>query len=125
MQPLLSEGLQRIFEPLEDVELVYLAFPDLSAVEKMLSLGQPDVVVIAGEDVNDQSEHLISLLLSRCVEIPVIWVGLEDSQLHIYSSHILPASAAGLLDTIRSLSTLHTSQKKIPPSASGGDGYAI
>jgi len=125
MQPLLSEGLQRIFQALVDVELLHLTFTDLAAVEKKLALSQPDVVVIAGEQEDDLAEHLISLLLNRCIDVPVIWVGLEDNQLHVYSSHTLPASSARLLDTVRQLSTSQKQKKKIPPNAHGDDGYVL
>lgn len=125
LQPLLSEGLQRIFESLADVELVEAPCADLQAVESLLSLGQPDVVVVAGEQEDAQTEHLISMLLNHCADVPVIWVGLEDSQLRVYSSRILPANSAGLLEIIRHIPSGPTPRKKIPAKLFGGDPHAI
>ena len=125
LQPLLGEGLQRIFQRLDDIELVQLACTDLLAVEQVLALGQPDVVVIAGELGEEPADHLLSMLLSRCIEIPVIWVNLEDSQLHVYSSRTLPANSAGLVNTIRQMTTGQIPHKKIPPNMHGGDRYDI
>lgn len=118
LQPLLSEGLLRIFQRMEDVDLVHT---DLAAVEEVLALGQPDVIIIAGEQEDELTAHLISRLLSRCNAVPVIWVGLEDSQLHVYSSRILPASSAGLVDTIRQVTTGQEPRKRIPTNLHGGD----
>ncbi len=124
LQPLLSEGLQRIFQSLADVELIQPPSTDLQGVERVLSLGQPDVVVIAGEQEDEQSEHMISMLLNRYEAVPVIWVGLEDSRLHVYSSRILPANSARLLDIIRRIPP-GEAQRKIPSNPFGGETHAI
>lgn len=125
LQPLLSEGLQRIFQSLEDVDLVQLPCTDLHALESLLQFGEPDVIVVAGDLEDEQVQHLIPMLLSRCNEVPVIWTGLEDSELHIYSSQTLPANREGLTDIIRHLTTGHKKTKRIPPNPFGGDTYAI
>lgn len=124
LQPLFSEGLQRIFQSLEDVDLVQLPCADLHALEGLLQNGEPDIIVVAGDLEDEQVHHLISILLNRCKEVPVIWTGLEDSDLHIFSSHTLPANRAGLTDVIRHLTTGQKKTKKIPPNPFGGDTYA-
>lgn len=99
LQPLLSEGLLRILVAQEDIELVHLSGGDFLGGKDLPALGSPDVIVVAGEE-EEQTGHLISLLLNRFSDVPIIWVGLSDSQLHVYSSRILPASKAQLMDTI-------------------------
>lgn len=123
LQPLLSEGLQRIFQSLEDIDLVQLPCADLPALEGILEFGEPDVIVVAGEREDDLINHLIPMLLSRCKDVPVIWTGLEDSDLHIYSSQTLPANRAGLTDIIRHLTNGQKRSKKLPPDTYGGDHY--
>ena len=125
LQPLLSEGLQRIFQSLEDVDLVQLPCTDLHALGGLLELGEPDIIVVAGDHEDDPAHELISMLLSRCTDIPVIWTGLDDSDLHIYSSQTLPANRAGLTNIIRHISTGQKKSRKIPPDPYGGETYAI
>ncbi|NLG96037.1 MAG: hypothetical protein GX491_01635 [Chloroflexi bacterium] len=125
LQPLLSEGLQRIFQSLEDVDLVQLHRSDLRDLEGHLQSVEPDIIVVAGDLEDELVQHLIPMLLSRCKDVPVIWTGLEDSDLHIYSSQTLPANRAGLTDFIRHLTKGHKKDQEIPPNPSGGDTYEI
>lgn len=125
LQPLLSEGLQRILLQRQDIELVQPAYSDLLQIEHLLSLGRPDLIVVAGEQEDQETERLISMLLSHCEEVPIIWIGLDDSFLHVYSSRILPASSAGLIDLIQQVPVRQAGRKNIPPTSTGGDTDAI
>ena len=77
MQPLLGEGLQRIFQNLEDVDLVCLPCTELVEIDACLEDVHPDIVLLAGDKEDDQSTHLISSLLKRYENIPIVWVELE------------------------------------------------
>lgn len=115
LQPLLSEGLQRIFQSLEDVDLIPLPCKDQQAVDSILDLEEPDAIVIAGEREDSLINYLISTLLGRWTEVPIIQIGLEDSDLHIYSSQTLPGNRAGLTELIRQLTTAPKRLKKNSP----------
>jgi hypothetical protein len=125
LQPLLSEGLRRIVQKMDDVELVEPPCLDLENLESILSLGQPDAILVAGEQDDERAGRLIALLLNHCEEVPIIWVGLEDSSLHVYSSRILPANSDRLQEVVRQIPSRQTGRKKIPRNRFGGDNYAI
>jgi len=99
--PLLCEVLQRILQRLEDVEIVCLQGVELSALDSELKACQPEMVLVAGENEDDISTHLISNLLKRFADVPVVWVDLETNVLRMYTSHTLPANSADLIDAIR------------------------
>lgn len=101
MQPLLGEGLQRIFQKQEEVELVCLDCWDLQTVDTCLKGLHPAMVLLAGEKEDDQSTHLISFLLKQYEDIPVIWVELETTLLRIFTSRSLTANRSELIDAIR------------------------
>ncbi len=101
LQPLLGEGLQRIFQKLAEVELTCLDCADYSKVETCLKNQKPDVILIAGEKQNDQVDHLISHLLKHYEDIPVVWADLESTTLRLYTSHTLNANSTALINTIR------------------------
>ncbi len=105
--PLLCEGLQRILEPLEDVECLCLPGADLLALESSLKTFQPEMVLVAGENENDASTHLIADLLKRFPDVPVVWVDLTTNVLRMYTSHTLPANSAALIDAIRQQQPAH------------------
>lgn len=100
MQPLLGEGLQRIFQKLEDVELVCLDCQDLPTVDSCLKDLHPTMVLLAGEREDDYAMHLISDLLKHYEDIPVMWVDLETALLRIYTSRTLSANSSGLIDAL-------------------------
>lgn len=118
--PLLCEGLQRILQPLEDVECVCLQGADLSALDDGLKAFQPEMVLVAGENETDESTHLISGLLKRFADVPIVWVDLATNVLRMYTSHTLPANSADLIETIRQQRPAHTDE----PAFSGGKNHA-
>src|SRR5574340_1835297 len=60
LQPLLSEGLERIFQQLGDVELIRLQSIDFTEIETSLRVSQPQLVVIAGQDEDEFADRLIA-----------------------------------------------------------------
>jgi hypothetical protein len=101
LQPLLGEGLQRIFQKLEDVELISLSCADLEKIDACLINTYPDMVLLAGEKEDDTATLLISKILKHFEDIPIVWVGLETNSLHLYTSHSMTASSSELIRTIR------------------------
>jgi len=100
IQPLLSEGLQRIFQSFEDVELTSLEVSDLNQFEGKLSEFAPEMVVLAGEKEDDNATHLISKMLKIYEDIPIIWIELETNLLRLYTSHSLSANSSALIQAI-------------------------
>jgi len=101
MLPLLGEGLQRIFQKLEDVDLVCLPCPDLDKIDACVKNIHPDMVLLAGEKEDDRAMHLILNMLKQYEDIPIVWVELETNVLRLYTSHSLTATSAELINTIR------------------------
>ncbi len=101
MLPLLGEGLQRIFQGMEDVELMCLEGAEMAQIEGCLQNFRPQIVVLAGEKEDDTATHLISSMLRRYEDIPIVWVEMETNALRLYTAHRLPASSSDLINTIR------------------------
>ena len=101
LQPLLSEGLLRIFQNLDDVELRSLPCADIETVDRCLSQLSPDMVLLAGDKEDDVITLLISKILKQYENVPVVWVDLESNKLRLYTSHTLTANSAALLHAIR------------------------
>lgn len=101
LQPLLGEGLQRIFQNLEDVELISLPCAELQTIDACLSQIRPDMVLLAGEKEDDTAILLISKILKHYEDIPVVWVGLESNSLRLYTAHSATASSSELIRAIR------------------------
>jgi len=100
---LLGESLERLLRQEADVELIGPWELDGQAVAR-LSAHAPDAVLIAeGESRGESAAALTAQILERYPEIPVICVGLRRGTLRVYSSQTAPASAADLMETIRSL----------------------
>ncbi len=119
MQPLLGEGLRRIFQKLEDVDLVSLDCADTPVVEACIQDLHPAMVLLAGEKEDDRSTHLIAYLLRKYEEIPVVWVELETTVLRLYTSRSLTANSAELIHAIREQETgtfeIHFTDKRSHP----------
>ncbi len=119
--PLLCEGLQRVLQQLDEV--VVVCRPAAEALHSDQEPFQPDIVLVAGEEENDVSTHLIANLLNHFADVPIVWVGLEANVLRLYTSHVLPASSASLIEAIRGRS-LHVAASAHSPASSGGNDDA-
>lgn len=111
MLPLLCEGLQRIMQKWEDVEIHYLECTTPQQIDTCLENSHPGMILIAGEKENDSSTHLISNLLKRFEDVPIVWIELETNFLRMYTSHSLPARSADLLAAVREISIPSTERK--------------
>lgn len=117
LQPLLSEGLVRIFGQLENVTLIRLASADSQAIENALAEQKPHVVVIAGQDEDDSVDHLISGILKHSQNLPIVWIGIEKNVMRVYSAQTLPASSNQLIAAIHQAAILNDESMK----TDGGD----
>lgn len=101
MLPLLREGLRRILQDVDDVQLICLDYTDPQLIQSCLQTFSPGTVVIAGERADDAAIHLISNVLNDWPDIPVVWIELETNLLRMYTSHTLPANSQQLIGAIR------------------------
>ncbi len=101
MQSLLGEGLERIFQQLEDVDLVSLPCADPQTIDECVKHTHPDIVLVADEKDSDRGTRLILGMLKQYDDIPIVWVSLESNVLRVYTSHSLTASSAELIQAIR------------------------
>lgn len=129
MQPLLGEGLQRIFQKLDDVDLVNLPCTELMEIDACLDDVYPDIILLAGEKEDDQVTLLISTLLKRYENIPIVWVELETTRLRLFTSHSLTANSAELIAAIRENDMRHVEiysmDKKPNMDRNGGNANAL
>ena len=102
-QPLLGELLEHILGGLEDVELIGPRALDPQVLSR-LSDEAPDIVLIAEQEgKRDSVAFLITQILERYPDLPVVRIGLEQNTVRIYTSRTLPARSADLIEAIRSL----------------------
>jgi len=100
-QQLLGESLEQVIQA--DGEFDLLGPWNLEEAD-LPGLDRPAVFVIA--EAGDCSQHaaaLTALILEQYPEAPVIYAGLEDNRLRVYNPSFVPASRAGLVETIRRL----------------------
>lgn len=115
-QSLFYEGLQRIFQKLEDVDLVSLDCMDLQTIDACLKDLHPAMILLAGEKEDDRATHLISYLLKQYEDIPVVWAELEKTSLRLYTSRSLSANSSELINAMREHNShafeIHLAEKK-------------
>jgi chemotaxis response regulator CheB len=119
MLPLLGEGLQRLLDAHDDVELVPLPCTDLAALHACAASTRPDVILIAGEREDDAATHLISNVLNCWTDTPVVWIELETNVIRKYTSHNLPANSKELIETIRQASAGSAGDLPVPTPIGG------
>jgi hypothetical protein len=101
--PLLCEGIQRLIQGLDDVQLVTLDCSDPGLIESCLHDFVPATVLIATEQPGPIAAWLIPDVLNHWPDISVIWIGLEENSLHVYTSRTLPANSQQLIQAIRGI----------------------
>lgn len=121
LQPLLSEGLERIFQQLGDVELIRLQSIDFIEIETTLRVSQPQLVVIAGQDEDEFADRLIAGLLKSRQNTPIVWIGLENNVMRVYSAHTMPASSSQLIAALHQAAMPDDESK----SSDGGDANVL
>lgn len=102
-EPLLSESLENLLGGLEDVRLIGPCELDKRALGRIAE-HKPDVVLVAdGRDPSYKVHLLLTRVLEKYPGLPVIHSTLSHNRVSIFTSQVLPARAAELIDAIRRL----------------------
>jgi DNA-binding NarL/FixJ family response regulator len=102
-QRLFGESVETILRAEADVELIG-PWELGEEVRARVAEASPSVVLIVDEDAQSAaSARLTSALMEAYPALPIIRAGLTENVVRVYSTHILPARGADLLETIRHL----------------------
>jgi DNA-binding NarL/FixJ family response regulator len=102
-QTLLGESLERILGEIEDVEVIGSWLLDDSALPELPN-PSPDLLLIADDEVNAGGMTGLALhFMELYPNLPVIRVELDRNILQVFTSQMLPARVADLIDAIRRL----------------------
>jgi hypothetical protein len=102
-QTLLGESLERILGEIEDVEVIGSWLLDDSTLPELPS-PSPDLLLIADDEVNAGGVTGLALhFMEMYPNLPVIRVELDRNILQVFTSQMLPARVADLIDAIRRL----------------------
>ncbi|MCC6298731.1 MAG: hypothetical protein IT314_05505 [Anaerolineales bacterium] len=100
---LFGESMEEVLRAADDVELLgpWDMNEDICArIEEV----QPNAVVVADEDIrSEEAAHLTAIIMAQFPELPIIRANLSESVVRVFSTHLLPARSADLLETIRNL----------------------
>lgn len=100
---LFGESMEKILRAEADVELIgpWGLGEDIC---QRITEASPDVVLIADDDSQSEAAaSLTSAILEKNPNLPIIRAKLAENVVRVHSTHILPASGADLLETIRNL----------------------
>ncbi len=101
-QHLFGESMEMILRAEKGIELVGPWNLSERNIFQRLLEEQPALVVIADENLQSEAAaELTKSVVEQCPELSVIRTGLSENVFRIVSTHILPASGNGLLETIR------------------------
>jgi DNA-binding NarL/FixJ family response regulator len=102
-QLLLAEGLQLIFQKMEDVDLIGPWELNLDSIDRILA-SQPDVVLVADQDLEKESTlALMAQILEMFPDLTVMRVTLSQDVVRAYTAHTTPARSTDLMEFIRAL----------------------
>lgn len=100
---LFGESMEKILRAETDVELVG-PWGWGEDICQRITEASPDVVLIADEDSQSEAAAtLTSAIMEKNPNLPIIRAGLTENVVRVHSTHVLPASGADLLETIRNL----------------------
>ncbi len=107
-QPLLSDGLKNILRQLDDVELLG-SWALTATVFARLATLNPEIILIAEDSIDSKLvTHFMGKILKAYPNLPIVRIGLQDDEVHIYTSRTLPARSADLIEVIRNLPKLQS-----------------
>ena len=102
-QHLFGESMEKILRAEADVELVG-PWGWGEDICQRITEANPDVVLIADEDSRSEAAAtLTSAIMEKNPNLPIIRAGLTENVVRVHSTHVMPASGADLLETIRNL----------------------
>jgi hypothetical protein len=100
-QRLLGEGIEKILVSAEGLEICG-HWPIDQHVTERCSGASPDFVIFAGQgEAQPDLSHRMAEILDQYPDLPVFLVTLDRNQIQVFSSHILPARSADLIDLIQ------------------------
>jgi chemotaxis response regulator CheB len=125
-QNLLGESLEHILMNARDVELIG-AWDFADVTIPYLAEQTPDLLVMTEDELpHEQSTVLTAKILESLPDLPIIRVALEQNVFRVYTSRMLPARQADLIDVIHLLSAQRVQGKLDDiPDEDGGEVYAI
>lgn len=102
-QKLLGESIEQTLRQVEDLEISG-HWPVDDQVMEHLACEAPDFIVFTDEGSSrDELSHLTARILDEYPDLPVFRVTLERNQMQVFSSQLVPARSASLIDWIRHL----------------------
>jgi len=102
-QHLFSESMERILRDADDVELIGPWDMGEDVCARIRDV-QPHVVVIADVDVRgEESARFTTAIIEQYPGLPIIRANLSENVVRVFSTHLLPARGADLLETIRNM----------------------
>ncbi len=100
---LFGESIENLLRGADEVELIgpWDLNEDVCA---RIGEFRPNVIVIADKDTRgEESARLITAIVEQYPELPVIRANLDENVVRVFSTRLLPARGADLLETIRNL----------------------
>lgn len=98
-----GESLESILRAAKDVTTIGPFTCEQDILSQIVD-SRPDVVVLAGENAQDDSlKHLAACIIEQHPDLPIICTELRENLFRVFSTHTLPAHRANLLETIRKL----------------------
>jgi len=125
-QNLLGESLEHILANAGEVDLIGTwDFTDVTIPQ--LAEQAPDLLVMTeGELSQEQATVLAAKIIASLPDLPIIRVALEQNIFRVYTSRMLPARQADLLDVIRLLAAQRVQGELDDISdEDGGEVYAL
>jgi hypothetical protein len=109
---LLGDTLENILLNLEEVDFLGSWSID-NQVMARLSEQTPDILLIGEEEKHrEQLTQLTARILEKFPNLSIIRVSLANNTLQVYTSQVLPARTANLVEVIRNMPAQHMIEKK-------------
>ncbi|MEM2126561.1 MAG: hypothetical protein QXQ53_09230 [Candidatus Methanosuratincola sp.] len=109
---LFGDSLEHILRGVEDIETLG-PWPLDSQLWPRLSENLPDLLVIAQDKASEERvSQMTAQILAKHPKLPIIMVTLDCNELFIYTSQVLHATSADLIELIRRLPAAISFDKK-------------
>lgn len=102
-QHLFGESMETILRAEADVELIGPWDLGEDVCSRITEAGPSAVLIVSEDSQSEASARLTSDIMEEHPKLPIIRARLTENVVRVYSTHILPARGADLLETIRNL----------------------
>lgn len=119
LQPLLGEALEGVLKRLPGVDLVYTCRSD-AGLEELLAREVPDILLFVEEEETASSRELIARVMQLFPGLPVLWIGLANNLMHVYTFRTLPAQGGEMIRAIQQLAGEYQAVKRKSLDKDGG-----